>query len=170
MTTTTQTVRLTNGQRMKLTTRDGRVTAKPVGEVEWKLQAAAVRALRAMPEFGKQFLLAGDMASGKRGPRAQQMALATGLTPGDPDLRLYLPNGAVRFIEYKTATGRLSPAQRQRHADMARLGHVVEVVAATTEAECAAATVALVRGWLVANDQQATAKPTAKLATIDISS
>ena len=125
-----QTVRI-DGQRMKLTTRNGRVTAKPVGEVEWKLQAAAVRALRAMPEFGKQFLLAGDMASGKRGPRAQQMALATGLTPGDPDLRLYLLNGAVRFIEYKTATGRLSPAQRQRHADMARLGHAVEVVAAT---------------------------------------
>ena len=149
-TTTTQTVRI-GGQRMRLTTRNGKVTARPVGEVEWKLQAAAVRALKAMPEFGRQFLLAGDQAAGKRGPRAQQQALATGLTPGDPDFRLYLPNGAVRFIEYKTATGRLSPAQRQRHADMARLGHVVEIVTAATEAECAAATVALVRGWLASN-------------------
>lgn len=149
--TTTQTVRIA-GVRTKLTTRNGRVTARPVGEVEWKLQAAAVRALKAMPEFGRQFLLAGDQAAGKRGPKAQMQALATGLTPGDPDLRIYLPAGRIAFIEYKTSTGRLSPAQRQRHADMARLGHAVDVVAATTEDECAAATVALVRGWLAGND------------------
>jgi hypothetical protein len=142
------------GVRTKLTTRNGRVTAKSVGEVEWKLQAAAVRALRAMPEFGRQFLLAGDMASGKRGPKAQMQALATGLTPGDPDLRVYLPAGRVAFIEYKTSTGRLSPVQKQRHADMERLGHAVEVVATVTEEECAAATVALVRGWLAGNSNQ----------------
>lgn len=148
--TTTQTVTI-NGARVRLTTRNGKVTAKPVGEVEWKLQAAAVRALRAMPDFGRQFLLAGDMASGKRGPKAQMQALATGLTPGDPDLRIYLPAGRIAFIEYKTTYGRLSPAQKQRHADMTRLGHIVEVVAAGTEVECAAATVALVRGWLASN-------------------
>lgn len=147
---TTQTVRI-GGQRMRLTTRNGKVTVKPAPELEWKLQAAAVRALKAMPEYQRQFLLAGDMASGKRGPKAQMQALATGLTPGDPDLRIYLPAGRVAFIEYKTSTGRLSPAQRQRHADMVRLGHTVEVVAAATEDECAAATVALVRGWLAGN-------------------
>lgn len=151
--TTTQTVRI-GGQRMRLTTRNGKVTAKPVGELEWKLQAAAVRRLKAMPEFGKQFLLAGDQAAGKRGPKAQMQAIATGLTPGDPDLRIYLPAGRIAFIEYKTSTGRLSQAQKQRHADMTRLGHTVEVVAAATEDECAAATVRLVRGWLAGNNNQ----------------
>lgn len=163
--TTTQTVRI-NGQRMRLTTRNGKVTAKPAPELEWKLQAAAVRALKAMPEFGRQFLLAGDQAAGKRGPKAQMQALATGLTPGDPDLRIYLPAGRIAYIEYKTTAGRLSPAQRQRHADMARLGHAVEVVAATTEDECAAATVALVRGWLAGNsNQQKPARPEITLAS-----
>lgn len=148
--TTTQTIRI-GGQRVRLTTRNGKVTAKPVGEVEWKLQAAAVRRLKAMPEFGKQFLLAGDQAAAKRGPKAQMQAIATGLTPGDPDLRLYLPGGRVKFIEYKTTSGSLSPAQRTRHADMQRLGHEVEVVAAFSEDECADKTEALVRQWLAAN-------------------
>lgn len=163
--TTTQTVRI-GGQRMRLTTRNGRVTARPAPELEWRLQAAAVRALKAMPEYQRQFLLAGDMASGKRGPKAQMQALATGLTPGDPDLRIYLPDGRVAFIEYKTTAGRLSPAQRQRHADMARMGHTVEVVAAATEDECAAATVSLVRGWLAGNsNEQSTARPEITLAS-----
>jgi len=157
--TTTQTVRIA-GQRMKLTTRNSKVTAKTAPELEWRLQAAAVRALKAMPEFGRQFLLAGDMASGKRGPKAQMQALATGLTPGDPDLRIYLPAGRIAFIEYKTSTGRLSPAQKQRHADMARLGHIVEVVAAATEDECADKTVALVRGWLAGNSNEQEGKIT----------
>lgn len=152
--TTTQTVRI-GGKRMRLTTRNGKVTAKELGEEEWRLQAAAVRSLRAMPEYQKQFLLAGDQAAAKRGPKAQMQALATGLTPGDPDLRLYLPAGRVAFIEYKTTTGRLSPAQKQRHADMERLGHTVEVVAAFSEEECAAKTVALVRQWLAANSNTA---------------
>lgn len=163
--TTTQNVRI-GGQRMRLTTRNGRVTARPAPELEWKLQAAAVRALRNMPGYGRQFLLAGDQAAAKRGPKAQMQALATGLTPGDPDLRIYLPSGRVAFIEYKTSTGRLSPAQRQRHADMARLGHTVEVVAAATEDECAAATVQLVRGWLAGNsNEQSTARPEITLAS-----
>jgi hypothetical protein len=162
--TTTQTIRL-GGQRVRLTTRNGKVTAKPVGEVEWKLQAAAVRRLKAMPEFGKQFLLAGDQAAAKRGPKAQMQAIATGLTPGDPDLRLYLPGGRVAFIEYKTSSGRLSPAQRTRHADMQRLGHEVEVIVAATEDECADKTEALVRRWLAGNDNnvEATSSKTAIL-------
>ena len=122
--TTTQTVRIA-GVRTKITTRNGKVTAAAALPLEWKLQAAAVRALKAMPEFGRQFLLAGDQAAGKRGPKAQMQALATGLTPGDPDLRINLPEGRTAFIEYKTT--------------------------ATTEDACAAATVALVRGWLTAN-------------------
>ena len=115
---------------------------------EWKLQAAQVRALRAMPEHGRRFLLAGDMASGRRGPRAQVEAKATGLTPGEADLRIYLPQGRLLMIENKTLKGRLSPEQHQRHEDLARLGHKVVVIRAATEADAAAQAVALVRGAL----------------------
>lgn len=115
---------------------------------EWRCQAAAVRALRSHPDYGRRFLVAGDMNAGKRGPQAQAQAQATGMTPGEPDLRVYLDKGAVRLIEYKLAKGRLSPAQRDRHAAMARIGHRVEVVWAASEADCAAQTVKLVEDWL----------------------
>ena len=115
---------------------------------EWRLQAAQVRALRAMPEHGRLFLLAGDQNAARRGPRAQVQAKATGMTSGEPDLRIYLAQGRVAFIENKTAKGRLSPEQRDRHAAMARLGHVVEVVRAATEQEAAERAVTLVRTWL----------------------
>lgn len=151
---TTQTVRI-NGVRTILTTaKDGTVKAKPAGALEWELQAAAVRRLRSMPEYGKRFLLAGDMAAGKRGPTAQAQAVATGLTPGDPDLRIYLEGGQCGFIEYKTDKGRLSSAQVQRHASMLKLGHRVVTIAATSEIECADRTEDQVRRWFVANDNK----------------
>ena len=143
----TQTVRI-DGQRMRLTTRNGKVTARPVGEVEWKLQAAAARRLRTI----EGILFAAGMESGKRGPRAQVQALATGLAAGHPDMTILLPEGRVMFIEYKTATGRLSPVQIERHAAMRELGHDVEVVKASTEQECADETERLVRIRLCAND------------------
>jgi hypothetical protein len=41
-----------------------------------------------MPEYGKEFLLAGDQNAAKRGPKAQAQAesLAAGMTAGEPDL------------------------------------------------------------------------------------
>lgn len=104
---------------------------------EWRLQAAQVRRLRAMPEFGRQFLIAGDMAAGRRGPRAQVEAKATGLTPGEPDLRVYLAGGRLLLIENKTLKGRLSPGQIARHEDLERIGHPVLVIRAATEADAA---------------------------------
>lgn len=115
---------------------------------EWRLQAAQIRALRAMPEHGRLFLIAGDQNAARRGPQAQVQARATGMTPGEPDLRFYLPGGRVAFIENKTMAGRLSPEQRARHAALDALGHVVVVVKAATEAEAAEAAVRLVREWL----------------------
>lgn len=154
--TTTQTVRI-NGVRTRLTTRNGRVTATPAPPLEWELQAAQITALRAMPEYGAQFLLVGGMEAGKRGPRAQQQALATGLTAGHPDVTIFLPGGRCAFIENKVgnpvtgAGGRLSPAQIDRHAALARLGHTVEVLRATACEDAAQQAVTLVRGWLTAN-------------------
>lgn len=153
---TTQTVRI-NGVRTKLTTRNGRVTARPAPVLEWELQAAQIRALRAMPEYGGQFLLVGGMEAGKRGPRAQQQALATGLTAGHPDVTIFLPGGKCTFIENKVGNpatgsgGRLSPAQVERHAALAKLGHEVAILRATTTEDAAAQAVALVRQWLAGN-------------------
>jgi hypothetical protein len=145
--TTRQTVRV-NGKRMVLTTRNGRVTQKPALPKEWELQAAQVRALRSMPEYGKRFLLAGDQNAAKRGPRAQQEAIAAGLTPGEADVRIYLDGGRLRMIENKVGKAPLTDSQKERHPALAALGHHVEVVRTVTEKEAADKAVALVRGWL----------------------
>lgn len=136
-------VRLRSGIRVKTAT----------GVVpEWALQASAVRSLRALPEFDRDFTLAADMNAGKRGIVQAVKDKATGLTPGECDLRVYLRYGRLCMIEYKTEKGRLSPAQKARHALLRGLGFTIEVLHASTEAEAAERTVALVRGWLAAND------------------
>lgn len=161
--TTTQTVRI-GGKRMKLTTRNGKVTATKALPLEHELQAAQVRALKAMPEYGTQFLIAGDQNAGKRGPKAQAIALATGMAAGEPDLRVYGANARLLLIENKVGNGRLSQAQIDRHAALRKLGYTVEVLRATSEDECAAKTVALVRQWLAGNDNHATATASNKAA------
>ncbi|MBZ9888110.1 VRR-NUC domain-containing protein [Mesorhizobium sp. BR1-1-3] len=153
MTRTQQTVRI-NGKRTILTTQNGKVTAKPALPEEWELQAAQCRALRAMPEYGKVFLFAGDQNSAKRGPRAQAQATAAGMTPGEADMRCYGTGGQLLMWENKVGNGRLSPAQVARHAALARLGHNVVVLRAVTEDDAAAQAVGLVRGWLAANDNR----------------
>lgn len=155
MTSSTQTQTTTvNGKRVRITTRAGKVTIKPAPPKEWEGQAAQVRALRALPEYGKQFLLAGDMNAERRGPRAQVIAAATGMTPGEADLRIYLAGGKLRMIENKVGNGKLSPAQVKRHAALTRLGHQVEVVRFVSIHEAATKAVALVRGWLAWNDNR----------------
>ena len=149
----TQTVRI-NGVRTRLVTRNGKVTAKPAAPLEWELQAAQVRALRKIPGI----LFSAGMEAGKRGPRAQAIALATGMVAGHPDLTIFLPGGRCAFIENKVGNpatgrgGRLSPAQVARHAALRAIGHTVEVVRAMTPEDAAAQAVALVRGWLAGND------------------
>lgn len=142
------TTTLANGTKVTKT----KVVQAPV--LEWRLQAAAVRALRNHPSFGQTFTLAGDMNSARRGPQAQMQAKATGLAPGEPDLRLYIAGGRLCSIEYKAARGRLSPEQVARHALLARLGFTVAVVKAATEAEATEKTLALLAGWLPANDNK----------------
>jgi len=145
-----KTTRLRNGTK---------VTRATSETPEWKLQAAAVRAMRAMPEFGKRFTLAGDMAAGRRGWQTATIAKATGLVKGEADLRLYLEGGRLGLIEYKAAKGRLSPEQKDRSALLARLGFTMQaVVKATSEADAAAQSLAVVRGWLVGNDNAPSAQ------------
>jgi hypothetical protein len=149
-----QTTRI-DGKRVVIrTSTSGKVTVADAPIKESEGQAAQVRALRSLPEYGRQFLLAGDMNSAKRGPRAQAEAAATGLTPGEADLRIYITGGALRMIENKVGKGRLSPAQVVRHASLARLGHPVEVVRFTSTHEAASKAVSLVMQWLADNDNQ----------------
>jgi len=46
---------------------------------------------------------------------------------GWPDRLYILPGGRVRFHEYKSPTGRLSPIQKHIHEVMATKGHYVQV-------------------------------------------
>jgi hypothetical protein len=134
-----QTTRI-DGKRVVIrTSTSGKVSVSDAPIKESEGQAAQVRALRALPEYGRKFLLAGDMNSAKRGPRAQADAVATGLTLGEADLRIYIAGGKLRMIENKVGKGRLSPAQTERHAPLARLGHPVEVVRFTSTREMAVA-------------------------------
>jgi len=145
--TKTQTVCI-NGARVKITTKAGKVTTKPAPPLEWELQAAQVASLRRLPQYQRQFLLAGDMNASKRGPRAQAQAIATGMTSGEPDLRIYGEHGRLLMIENKVGQGRLSPAQKDRHAALQRLGYTVLVIRATTTTEAAEQAVTAVLEWL----------------------
>lgn len=140
------TTRLANGTSVV------RNTIKPRAVQEYEIQAAAVRALRKLPEFGRQFTLAADMAAGKRGRQASVIAKATGLVPGEPDLRVYIASGRLCMIEFKAGKGRESAEQIDRIALLDTLGFTVEVLKADTEAEGAEKAVAMVKGWLAAND------------------
>lgn len=137
-----------DGKRVVLTRKAGKLTVKPAPVLEWQLQAAAIRALRRHPGFNRTFAMAGDFNAGRRGSTEQTKAKATGLTPGEPDLRLYIATGRMLFIEYKTSTGRLSLEQRDRHVLLRALGFQVEVIKAATPEECVAETLALLSSAL----------------------
>lgn len=158
--TSTQTqITRVNGQRVRIVTRGGKVSVAAAPALEWELQAAAVRRLRTIPNI----LFAAGMESGKRGPKAQMQAVATGLAAGHPDMTILLPAGRVFFIEYKNSVGRLSPAQIARHDALRKLGHVIEVVKASTEEECADETERLVRRHMAANDNSSMCDTLTKL-------
>lgn len=152
-----QTTTRIGGKRIRLVTVDGKTTAKPAPIEEWRLQAEAVRQLKALPEFDQPdgFTLAADFNAGKRDAAKAQ---ATGVAAGEPDVRIYAAQGRLLLIEYKNAEGRLSVdrvvkgrkkvGQVSRHALLRSLGYRVEVIKAATPEECAAASVRLVRGWL----------------------
>jgi len=57
--------------------------------------------------------------------------------PGQPDLLIRKSGCPDIYLEVKTARGRLSPAQRHRHAQLRRLGATVYVVRSVEEAVAA---------------------------------
>lgn len=174
--TKTQTTTIKGARVVITTTAAGKVTIKPAPIEEWVLQAAGVRALRAMPEYVVDaadakpgtFTLAGDFNAARRSMREQVKAKATGLAAGEHDLRLYMwaPSsaGQLGLIEYKAAKTPVSAEQRQRHALLAALGFTHQaILRAATEADAAAQAVATVRCWLSAS---AASTPTSKAASV----
>ncbi len=147
MTTTRQTVRI-GGKRTVLTTRNGKVTAKAAVPLEWELQAAATKRVKAMPEYGKAFTIAADMNAARRSPKEAAKCIATGMAAGDPDWRVYLAGGRLGLIEFKVGRATLTDSQKERHPLLASLGHPVTVLRAVTEDEAADKAEACVRGWL----------------------
>lgn len=164
---TTQTTRY-QGRKVRITqttTAAGtKVTVTDAPIEEWILQAAAVAALKSMPEYAggaetvavndnegrPSFTLAADMNGDNRSRQAAMKATATGIAAGDPDLRIYLPNGVLKLIEYKNAEGVLTKSQRIRHPLLARLGHPVITLKVASKDEAAKRTVELVKSWLAA--------------------
>lgn len=123
--------------------------------LEWHLQKAAVTRLRHMQEYGKLFLLAGDMNAGRRGIRTATIAKATGITAGEPDLRIYVIGGRLGMIEVKVRGRYLSPEQKRRHADLRALGFDdIETLTSSDEQDAADQAEAIVRAWLPANDNK----------------
>ena len=71
--------------------------------------------------------------AGKRSAIAGRRIKAEGLRPGFPDL-VALQGGRAAFLEVKAPKGRLSPAQVECHAELARQGFDVAVVTSQDEA------------------------------------
>lgn len=137
-------------------------------DLEWRLQAASVRRLRARPDYATAagtagaFTLAGDMNAARRSPKEATKAKATGIAAGDPDLRVYATNGRLLMIEIKAEAGKASEEQQDRHALLIGLGYMVVTIHASTEDECADLVESTVEEWLamgcVANDNEPAAK------------
>ena len=129
-------------------------------DLEWTIQAEAVRRIRSLPGYGDEFApgvtftLAADFNAARRSPQESVKAKATGIAAGEPDLRLYLAGGRLRLIEFKGAKTPVNADQKKRHPLLQALGFEVVIVRAKTIEEGATAAVELVKAWLAgaAND------------------
>lgn len=108
-------------------------------ELEWRLQAAAVRAAKSIDGYGEEwkagvrFTLAGDMNAARRSRSQATKDKATGLMSGEEDLRIYLEGGKMCLVEFKAKDGRLSADQIKRHELHRQLGFDVRVIKISTE-------------------------------------
>ncbi len=157
-----QTARM-NGKRVRIVTsvsdKGTHVRVTAATPQEWEMQAAQVRALRAMPEYAKceadvlrgrgKFTLAADQNAAKRGPKARTQAIATGMAAGEHDVRIYMIGENLGLIENKVGNAPFEPSQKVRHPLLASLGFRRQVTIRSTSTDDAAAqAVAIVRGWL----------------------
>jgi hypothetical protein len=104
---------------------------------EWRYQAEVIARLHKLETEGLPITCAGDMGAGRRSRAEQLRAKATGLTTGEPDVRVYIAGGELLSFELKTPKGSRSKEQKARHARLAELGFTVLTVAAKTPEELA---------------------------------
>lgn len=120
---------------------------------EWKLQTAAVAELdKLLATFGDDppFTYAASLEGviGTLNPYQAQLAVASGVKAGEPDLRFYFRPGRLVFVEMKGEKGRLTKSQEIRIPLLRGLGFVVHIVKATSCEEAGAQVLAIVRAEL----------------------
>jgi hypothetical protein len=115
---------------------------------EWRIQAEVMARLHKLEDAGWPIASAGDMNAARRTPAEAARAKVTGLTPGEPDVRVYLPAMRIVMFELKARDGELSEAQKERHAKLRRLGHDVMVVQVDSPEVAADIVESVVAGWL----------------------
>jgi hypothetical protein len=103
--------------------------------LEDELQKAAVAFLYRLEQLGL-LSFSHSVNEGKRTEQEREKLFDMGMRPGQPDLEIYLNGGCTVFIELKTKTGWVFPAQKIRHALLRLLGFDVHVVKAKTPGEC----------------------------------
>jgi hypothetical protein len=120
---------------------------QPAKWSEDDLAMAVATRLRQL-ERAHPFSFAHDQNAARRSKTGGAKAKAMGMRPGEPDIRVYLPQGRIGHIEIKTSNGVVSRAQRQRHDDLRALGHDVRVLVADTPGAAADRAEAIVMEWL----------------------
>lgn len=102
---------------------------------EWKLQAAIAAYLDGRIALEHPFAYAASLEGviGTLKPYQAQLAVATGVKRGEPDLRLYFEAGRIVFVELKGDKGKLTDSQRERIPILRGLGFIVHVLFAKSE-------------------------------------
>lgn len=106
---------------------------------EWRLQAEIAAYLDKIEQP-----YAASLEGVKLNPYQAQIAKATGMKAGEPDIRLYFSSGRTVFVELKGEGGSLNAQQKERIPMLRGLGFVVHVVFAKTCAEAVDAVATIV--------------------------
>ncbi|UGX97380.1 hypothetical protein G6321_00020520 [Bradyrhizobium barranii subsp. barranii] len=115
---------------------------------EWRYQAEVIARLHKLEDDGLPIACAGDMNRAKRSRRERMEAKVTGLTAGEPDVRVYVTGGFLLSIELKTPKGSRSKDQKYRHKKLTDLGFTVITAKAPTPEELADEVERIVRSYL----------------------
>lgn len=108
---------------------------------EWKLQAAIAGYLDSRIALEQPFAYAASLEGviGHLNPYQSQLAVATGVKAGEPDIRLYFEAARLVMVELKGANGKLTDSQKVRIPILRGLGFMVHIVRVASEAEAKAA-------------------------------
>ena len=97
------------------------------------LQAAVVQSLER-----RGVVYAADQGGLRTSRRQASKAKIAGMVAGEPDLRVYRPDGQLVLIEMKAAKGSVSKVQRERHTLLTSVGFPVHVVKANCPSDAIA--------------------------------